>query len=69
MDQWATMVLGALRLGLNADYDRIQELDNQHRTLRMMLGHGLFDEDKVYHLQTLKDNLKLKLFTPDLRIQ
>ncbi len=64
MDQWAILVLGALRLGLNADYDRIQELANQHRTLRMMLGHGLFDEDKVYHLQTLKDNLKL--FTPDI---
>jgi hypothetical protein len=27
-----------------------------------MLGQGLFDEDKRYHLQTLKDNLKL--FTP-----
>ncbi len=25
MDQWAILVLGTLRLGLNADYDRIQE--------------------------------------------
>ncbi len=62
MDQWVILVLGTLRLGLNADYDRIQELANQHRTLRLMLGQGLFDEDKFYHLQTLKDNLKL--FTP-----
>lgn len=62
MDQWSILVLGTLRLGLNADYDRIQELANQHRTLRMMLGHGLFDADKDYRLQTLKDNLKL--FTP-----
>ncbi len=62
MDQWVILVLGTLRLGLNADYDRIQELANQHRTLRLMLGQGLFDEDKRYHLQTLKDNLKL--FTP-----
>ena len=64
MDQWSILVLGTLRLGLNADFDRIQELANQHRTLRMMLGHGLFDADKDYRLQTLKDNLHL--FTPDI---
>ena len=46
MDQWSILVLGTLRLSLNADYDRIQELANQHRTLKMMLGHGLFDADK-----------------------
>ena len=62
MDQWRILVLGVLRLGLNADYDRIMELANQHQTLRMMLGHGLFDSHEVYRLQTLKDNLKL--FTP-----
>ena len=43
MDQWCILVLGTLRLGLGADYDRIQELANQHRTLRMMLGHGLYN--------------------------
>jgi len=64
MDQWCILVLGALRLGLGADYDRIQELANQHRTLRMMLGHGLFTTDKDYRLQTLKDNLQL--FTPEI---
>ena len=64
MDQWCILVLGTLRLGLNADYDRIQELANQHRTLRMMLGHGILTSDKDYRLQTLKDNLKL--FTPEI---
>ncbi len=64
MDQWSILVLGTLRLGLNADFDRIQELANQHITLRMMLGHGLLDADKDYRLQTLKDNLHL--FTPDI---
>ena len=62
MDQWCILVLGTLRVGLGADYDRIQELANQHRTLRMMLGHGIFTTDKDYRLQTLKDNLTL--FTP-----
>ena len=64
MDQWSILVLGAVRLGLNADYDRIQELANQHRTLRDMLGLGCFDADKCFRLQTLKDNLKL--FTPKI---
>ena len=64
MDQWVILVLGTLRLGLNADYDRVQELANQHCTLRMLLGHGPFDADKHYRLQTIKDNLTL--FTPDI---
>ncbi len=67
MDQWKILVLGSLRLALNTDYDRIQELANEHRTLRMMLGHGIFDEEKGYHLQTLKDNLGL--FTPAIMAQ
>lgn len=64
MEQWPILVLGVLRLGLNADYDRIQELANQHRTVRQMLGHGLLDDEKTYLLQTIKDNLRL--FTPEL---
>lgn len=63
MEQWQILVLGTLRLGLNADYDRIHELANQHRTVRQMLGHGLFDE-KQYTLQCIKDNLRL--FTVEL---
>ncbi len=62
MNQWTIFVLGSLRLGLNTDYDRLMELANEHKTLRMMLGHGSFDEDLQYRLQTLKDNLAL--FTP-----
>ena len=64
MEQWRILVLGALRLGLDADYDRIHELANQHRTVRQMLGHGFMDDQKQYHLQSLKDNLHL--FTPEL---
>ena len=64
MAQWRILVLGVLRLGLNADYDRIQELANQHATLRLMLGHGGWSDHTRYELQTLKDNLRL--FTPEL---
>lgn len=64
MSQWQILVLGVLRLGLNADYDRIHELANEHKTLRKMLGHSGWADDKHYNLQTLKDNLRL--FTPEI---
>ena len=65
MEQWKILVLGTLRLGLNRDYDHIQELANQHNTIRQMLGHSDWWEDKTtYELQTIKDNLCL--FTPDM---
>lgn len=63
MNQWTLLVLGCLRLCLNADFDRLHELANQHRTLRLMLGIADWD-DKRFALQTLKDNLAL--FTPAL---
>ena len=59
MDMWRVFVLGVMRLNLNCDYDRLQELANEHRTLRQMLGHGFLDEEKHYALQTIKDNVSL----------
>lgn len=64
MEQWKILVLGILRLGLNADFDRIHELANQHRTIREMLGHGMFDEDAHYSLSSIRDNIQL--FTPEI---
>jgi len=64
MPLWKILVLGVLRLNLNHDYDRIHELANNHKTLRQMLGHGLFDDDLEYKLQTLKDNVSL--LTPEI---
>ncbi|MCP4386577.1 MAG: ISNCY family transposase, partial [Hyphomicrobiales bacterium] len=64
MAQWKILVLGVLRLGLNADYDRIHELSNQHHTIRQMLGHSDWADETTYELQTLKDNLRL--FTPQI---
>jgi hypothetical protein len=64
MTLWRILVFGVLRLDLNIDYDRLHELSNQHRTLRQMLGHGLYDEDRKYAYQTLVDNVGL--LTPEL---
>lgn len=58
MELWNVLVLATLRVNLNWDYDRLQEMANQHRTIRQMLGHGSFDEQD-YKLQTLKDNVGL----------
>jgi hypothetical protein len=63
MTLWRILVCGVVRLDLNADYDRLHELVNHHDTLREMLGHAQFDEER-YHFQTLKDNVSL--FTPEL---
>ena len=63
MDLWKILVLGTIRLNCNWDYDKLQEIANNHRTLRLMLGHGIVDSNR-YALQTLKDNVSL--LTPEL---
>ncbi|MDZ7752699.1 MAG: ISNCY family transposase [Gammaproteobacteria bacterium] len=64
MSQWKILVLGVLRLGLSADYDRVRELANEHNTIRQFLGHGDWTDTYLYPMQTLRDNLRL--FTPEL---
>ncbi len=43
MELWKILVLGVLRVNLNWDYDRLQEMVNNHKIIRQMLGHGLLD--------------------------
>ena len=64
MEQWKIPVLGVLRLGLDADYDRIHELANQHKTIRQMLGHSDWLDEHAYELRTIRDNVSL--FTPEI---
>ncbi len=66
MDQWTILVLGMLRLGLNADFDRIHELANQHNTIRAMLGLSDWCDNRKFSLQSIRDNLML--FTPELLV-
>jgi len=64
MDLWKIFVMGILRLDLNLDYDRLHDLVNHHGLIRQMLGHGAFDREGNYQLQTIKDNVSL--LTPQL---
>lgn len=67
MDLWSILVLGTLRVSCNCDWDKLQELANNHFTLRQMLGNGMFDFDKRYPRQTLCDNVRW--FTPEILAQ
>lgn len=62
MDLWQILVLGVVRVGLDADYDRLEDLANHHSLLRQMLGVAATpwgDEAKVFAHQTLRDNVAL----------
>lgn len=64
MDLWKILVLGCVRLNCNWDFDKLQDTADNHKTLRLMLGHTSDDFENRYPLQTLKDNLML--FTPEV---
>jgi len=59
MDYWTLFVLATLRLVIDCDYDRLQNLANQHRQLRLLLGHGDLDWNACYKLSTIKANITL----------
>jgi hypothetical protein len=64
MDLWKIFVAGTIRINCNWDYDKLREIINNHKTIRQMLGHGMMDDDVIYPLQTLKDNISL--LTPEI---
>lgn len=57
MSLWRIFVLGLLRQAINGDYDRLCNLSNNHKELRLFLGHGMIDSEDRYCLQTIKDNV------------
>jgi len=62
MDLWQILVLGVVRLGLDADWDRMEHVANYDSLVRQMLGVPAtpWGEDaKVFGHQTLRDNVAL----------
>lgn len=63
MTLWRILVLGTVRTAINADYDRLHELADNHLQIRQMMNIGTYDEAK-FNLQTIKDNVQL--LTPEM---
>ena len=67
MDLWKILVLGVIRQSCKWDYDKLQNIANNHRNIRELLGHSSSEwggKIYFYELQTLKDNIHL--LTPEL---
>jgi IS5 family transposase len=56
---WQITVLAAARLGCNLDYDKLQDLAEQHRTLRHIMGIGDWEADIDFSGRRIRDNLCL----------
>jgi hypothetical protein len=62
MDLWQILVLGVVRLGLDADWDRLEHVANYDGLVRQMLGVPAApwgEADKEFGHQTLRDNVAL----------
>lgn len=57
MDYWQIVVLAAVRLGCNLDYDKLQDLAEQHRALRQIMGLGDWDEHVQFDWRRIRDNI------------
>ncbi|SRR6266478_3385035 len=62
MDLWQILVLGIVRLGLDADWDRLEHIANYDMLVRQMLGVPAISWGavvKTFAHQTLRDNVAL----------
>jgi len=59
MDYWPILVLASVRLGCNFDYDRLQNLAEEHRALRRMMGIGDWSEEADFNWRTIRNTLTL----------
>jgi hypothetical protein len=59
LSYWTIMVLAAVRLGCNFDYDKLQDLAEQHRTLRLIMGIGDWDDHTDFDWRRIRDNVCL----------
>ncbi len=58
MNYWEIIVLAATRLGCNLDYDKLQDLAENHRRLRQIMGIGDWQAEEVdFDWRRLEDNL------------
>lgn len=58
LSYWCILVLAAVRLGCNHNYDRLQDLAENHFTLRSVMQVGPFDETN-FSWKRIRDNVCL----------
>lgn len=58
MDYWEILVLSSVRLGCNLKYDALQDLAEQHRALRHVMGFGDWDHDQL-NWRRIRNNICL----------
>ena len=59
LDYWPILVLAAVRLGCNFDYDQLQDLAENHGKLREIMGIGDWEQEPSFDWRRIRDNLCL----------
>jgi transposase, IS5 family len=59
MDYWQILVLAAVRLGCDLDYDKLQDLAENHAALRDIMGIGGWRQDVDFGWRRIRDNVCL----------
>lgn len=58
LNYWEITVLAAVRLGCNFDYDKLQDLAENHRSLQRIMGIGDWQAEEVdFDWRRIRDNL------------
>ena len=57
MDLWHILVLASLRDGLAADFDRLEDLANHHKLIRLILGVDDVLNDIRFRYNTIRNNV------------
>lgn len=57
MDDWHVVVLAAVRLGCNFDYDKLQDQVENHRALRGIMGIGDWQDTDGFSFRRIRDTL------------
>jgi IS5 family transposase len=59
MSYWEITVLAGVRLGCNLDYDKLQNLAEEHRSLRAIMGIGGWDDERTFDWRRIEENINL----------
>ena len=57
LDDWQILVLASVRLGCDFDYDELQDLAEQHRALREIMGVGQWDVKTSFNWRRIRNTL------------